>query len=489
MKPSKAKRSSVKNRKRKPKEGNFWLWVVPLSSFLMKIIISLQISGFDWFRAGAGDVSRGISILLDKNYQPSYAWYGADGENYLKALLGLINDGLFSNVSQLSYWPAGYPIILWPLIILFGANFFFILSFLQSLLFALASGFFVSQIYQTRLRNYSSWIAFAIAFNPTLSLSSLAIGYEIPVVSCLLLSSGLLLRYFRVDSKNLFSKEIYLSALSLSVATFMQPRLLLIAFIFLGFWAVAKFNIRKSLVILFVTFLIVMSAPISLVIRNSVAINLKTISTNLGNTMMIGAGPTATGGYISEYERINCPSANSATDEASADSAKVKCVLSWYAKNPGKAAKLFWNKARFFWSPWFGPEANGTMARNPWLKVHPFKSTASTPDGFAIIYGTFGKIVSSLWVFLSILFLCRGFLILYRAGGIERLFSLVSFSSILINMITSMLTIGDHRFRIPTMAFSLTLQVVGLISLLRGSEGRLSGESPEVPWPSLKQKS
>lgn len=42
-------------------------------------------------------------------------WLGAEGESYLKGVNGLILQGYFSDEDVLSYWPAGYPILIWIL--------------------------------------------------------------------------------------------------------------------------------------------------------------------------------------------------------------------------------------------------------------------------------------------------------------------------------------------------------------------------------------
>jgi hypothetical protein len=44
----------------------------------------------------------------------------------------------------------------------------------------------------------------------------------------------------------------------------------------------------------------------------------------------------------------------------------------------------------------------------------------------------------------------------------------------------SLLTIGDHRFRLPIMGMSIFLQAVGLKTLLKG------GKAPIVDGPSLR---
>ena len=56
-------------------------------------------------------------------------------------------------------------------------------------------------------------------------------------------------------------------------------------------------------------------------------------------------------------------------------------VLKWYLTNPIKTTSLFYHKSIYFWSPWYGPVANGTMARNPWLTINPLKDIATTQDG------------------------------------------------------------------------------------------------------------
>jgi hypothetical protein len=44
---------------------------------------------------------------------PNNAWIGADGENYIGGLDGLLSDGYYSENSLLSYWPAGYPLLMY----------------------------------------------------------------------------------------------------------------------------------------------------------------------------------------------------------------------------------------------------------------------------------------------------------------------------------------------------------------------------------------
>lgn len=211
--------------------------------------------------------------------------------------------------------------------------------------------------------------------------------------------------------------------------------------------------------------LVVSVGPLIMVHRNQIANDMSTISTNLGVTMSIGAGPESNGGYQKSIKAIECPDAESSNNPSESDRARVKCVLDWYLQNPVKSLQLFWNKAIFFWSPWYGPEANGTMARNPWKLNHPLNSIISSETGFRLVAGPIGTSISWLWIFAGLFLIGLGGKHLWDLGGIERALGVTSISVVMVNMLTSMVTIGDHRFRIPTMGLSLTLQVVGLFAL------------------------
>jgi len=108
------------------------------------------------------------------------------------------------------------------------------------------------------------------------------------------------------------------------------------------------------------------------------------------------------------------------------------------------------------------------MARNPWLKIHPLKNIAeSSKTGSNLVYGLFGKIISWLWLLGGLVLFGYGFRALWRLGGIERQLALLTATPVLLGMLTAAATIGDHRFRLPTLGLSLFLQVAGIMALLR----------------------
>jgi hypothetical protein len=207
-----------------------------------------------------------------------------------------------------------------------------------------------------------------------------------------------------------------------------------------------------------------MVAPAIMIFRNAVSIDKATISTNLGVTMSIGAGPETSGSYDRTGPEVPCEAKAPATTVT--DNQRVICVLKWYLTNPIDTARLSFNKAIYFWSPWSGPEAIGTMARNPWLKISPVQQVQKTAqDGQDLVRGPIGVAVSYLWIIGQVLFLGLGYRALRNLGENERFFAKVLITPVLVSWLLALGTIGDHRFRVPTMSMSLALQVVAFLAI------------------------
>jgi hypothetical protein len=181
--------------------------------------------------------------------------------------------------------------------------------------------------------------------------------------------------------------------------------------------------------------------------------------------MAIGAGDETNGSYVRQGPEVPCLPA--IPGAVVTDNDRVKCVLKWYLTNPVKTLKLALSKSRFFWSPWSGPFADGTMARNPWLKISPTQNISKSQSGAQLVLGPIGKIISWLWIIGQIAFLFYGFLTLRRGDQISKLIANVAISSVVISWLISIGTIGDHRFRVPTMCLSLLLQVAGMLHIKR----------------------
>ena len=427
----------------------FLYWAIAV--FVVKLIIIFNIQG------GNIEIS-GRPFFLDG------IWLGADGENYITGFDALSREGIFSEAGILNYWPAGYPLFILFLSFLGQSWVLTILAVAQSAIFSWATLTFATQVTRTRLRNFSYFVFLLILLNPTLSLSSLTVGYESLAASGFLISLALIIQDLIEKTENKFKWRLITVSAIFGFLTFIQPRLVLSGVLIVFLWLLVRKGFKLILVLLAGSLVITLFFPATLIFRNNQATGINTISNNLGNTMNLGAGDKATGSYNSKDKGVDC------NIENRTDNDLVKCVLKWYLKNPSKSLKLFYNKSIYFWSPWFGPEANGTMARNPWLKISPLRNITSTQEGVDLVYGGFGKLLSWIWLLSGIALLLNGFKFLWQQKSLERFIASLAMIAILTNWLISLISIGDHRFRIPIMGMSLFLQAIGIKALFKGKK-------------------
>jgi hypothetical protein len=243
----------------------------------------------------------------------------------------------------------------------------------------------------------------------------------------------------------------------------MQPRYLLAGLAIFFIWALSYASRKQGLTIAAIALVVTLLSPVALIARNAVAIDKTSISTNLGVTMAIGAGDETKGGYKRTGPEVPCSPTPPATTVT--DNRKVQCVIKWYLSNPVKTLKLAFYKSEFFWSPWSGLLANGTMARNPWLKISPTNNMLKTESGAELVTGPIGKVISWGWILGQVTLLFYGYLLLRRGDLISRLVVNSALSAVVISWLISIGTIGDHRFRIPTMGLSLMLQCAAIWNL------------------------
>jgi len=404
-----------------------------------------------------------IKFITMGNIQAG-GWYGADGENYTAGVEGLLKEGFYSKEPKLSYWPAGYPILLWPIAALAISKFFYIVSFLQSIFFAYSTYFFTNKLRISSLKYLAFWVSMLITFNPTLSLSSLAVGYEAPIASCFMMIAGIIWTNVSPTVDKKFWLNVAYVGGWFALATFMQPRFLLIAIIIAILWALKVVGTKNRIRIAALVIAIMLVAPAIMIVRNMEVIDKATISTNLGVTMRIGAGPETSGGYGRTGPEVPCEPKAPAT--TASDNEVVICVIKWYLTNPVDTARLSFNKALFFWSPWSGSEGEGTMARNPWLKISPAHQIAlSSQGGRDFVYGPIGVLVSWGWIIGQMIFLIAGYRALRKIGTDEKFLANVVLTPVVLSWLISIGTIGDHRFRIPTMSMSIFLQVIAFLAI------------------------
>ena len=445
---SKSKRAQMSPSRNTSRAFMYW----SIAVFIVKIAIIFRIQGINTGSTG-------------KMFYVDGAWLGADGENYLVGYNALLKEGIFSPEGLLNYWPAGYPLFILLLSLLGKSWVLTTLSIVQSLLFSYAAYLFASQLYKTRIQKFSYVILLFILLNPTLSLSSIVIGYESITASGLIIIMALIVKSFNEKNEKKFLRYLVVNSTISGLLVFLQPRLILSCILIIFIWIITWKGLKASALLMIFSLAITLIFPATLIYRNNKSVGLNSISTNLGITMNIGAGDKATGGYMQEGFGVPCELSGTSVEQ---DNQRVKCVLDWYTQNPTKAIKLFYNKSVYFWSPWFGPIANGTMARNPWLKISPLQSIASNPEGADLILGPFGKLVSWVWLIGGLALIIYGYLALWRQNSLERFLGNLAIIAIGTNWLVSLISIGDHRFRIPIMGISLFLQAIGLKSLFGG---------------------
>ena len=286
-----------------------------------------------------------VKLIIISNVQGG-AWLGADGENYLKGFDALIRDGIYSKESILNYWPAGYPIFILFLSIISKSFVLTTLSVVQSAIYSFAAYFFAAQLAKTRLKKFAHLAFFMILFNPTLSLNSIAVGYESIAASGYLIATGLIIKDFvEKDDKKLLP-YIAISSAIFGFLTFIQPRLIVSGILIILLWVLIRKPWKSASLLIAGSLAITLFFPATLIFRNHKSTGQNSISTNLGVTMNIGAGDTAKGGYANEGVGVDCIRSGTPAQQ---DNQLVRCVIDLYLSNPGKALKLFYNKSIYFW--------------------------------------------------------------------------------------------------------------------------------------------
>jgi hypothetical protein len=285
----------------------------------------------------------------------------------------------------------------------------------------------------------------------------MVIGYESIVASLILITSTIVLRLNKNTEKKYISVILF-STLS-GVMSFVQPRYLATSLILILVIFFREFKRKDFVNLTSIALIILILSPLSLGLRNKNAVDKFFVSNNLGITMNVGAGFESTGGYTNKATGVKCdPTPKS-------DIQLVTCVVRWYMTNPSEIARLSFNKTLYFFSPWSGPLANGTMARNPWQKINPVMQISKTPGGSQTIYGSFGKAVSWVWFVGQLALMVWGGLWLWRQGAELKKLSIVAGITIATSWLISLGTIGDHRFRLPVMGLMILLQVAGIRGL------------------------
>ena len=410
-----------------------------------------------------------FKLILIPNIQQSLigmhagAWLGADGETYVAASEAITREGLFSKSDLLVYFAPGYSFFLSILHLLSGKLLFPLTSLVQTLLYSYSVFFFGQQLLKTKFNKIVFPFGIILLLNPTLSLSSLVIGYESLVASLFLLAIGLLISDLHSKDSKLSHPSLIISAVLLGLTVWLSPRMLVPGFLLLLIWLYVKNRFKRNLLPSLVVLMVFFSFQGSIIMRNEIATNNFISQSSLGTLAMMGAGPNATGKYTDQYTGIACDVEG--LDSAPSSNKKLKCALKWYVDNPGQGLSLLWKKSYYLWSPWFGPLYGGTMARNPYLNFHPVKASITTQSQLDFVMGLPGQLVSWIWILGSWFLLILGFRASSKLGGLEKIIGIILLIIILSSWLTVLIVQGDNRYRLPFMPFSLFLQLCGYKAL------------------------
>ena len=99
-------------------------------------------------------------------------------------------------------------------------------------------------------------------------------------------------------------------------------------------------------------------------------------------------------------------------------------------------------------------------------RLSPIQEIATNSEsGQKLVAGPIGTTISYLWLLGQVVLLFIGYRSLRRLGADEKFFANVVMIPTVLSWLISIGTIGDHRFRLPTMSMSLFLQVVAILAI------------------------
>jgi hypothetical protein len=384
---------------------------------------------------------------------------GADGENYLSQVESLEKDGVFSK--DLLYWPAGYAVSIWVFKLLTFGSTLVGLSILQSFIWSLSVYALTNSLKSTNFKKYTTFLAYLLLLNPTLSLSSIAVGYESVAASISILSLSLCIYAYQSESRRKKFQLFASAALLMGYASVLQPRLIPGYLLCLAAFTWQKKLLTKEAGSLVLVVLMCFAVfPTTLIAKNLVSNNQPVMSTNLGINMLMGAGDNSTGAYNTKPTGITCSAVGG--NESATDREKVKCALGWHLDNPIQSINLAFKKSTHFWSTWWGPVSTGTSGRNPYLDFHPIKSLIQTREDLVLVAGPVGVAFSWIIILLGWLLLVLGTGKFLHGKPIEQRIGFGSIAIVLGSWVASVAVFGDNRFRIPIMGLSILIQLNGL---------------------------
>ena len=395
-------------------------------------------------------------ILVARSNQST--WLGADGESFI-ANAGIISkEGFFSSNASLMYFAGGYSFLLFLLNIFGTTALPYLVILIQTASYSFAVWVLTRQLLKLPISAIAIPFAYISLLNPTLSLSSLQIGYESPVATIFIAVVALLLIDLSQESVKKLKWPFLLGSGLLGFTAFLQPKFILSGLAVLIIWTIARKPSKATALVMALSILSFAVLPASLSIRSQVAVGSWIPASSLGNVAAFGAGPNATG-HGSTDTGLVCDTTGLSPESAS--NAKFKCAVKWYLTNPMPAAELIASKSVMFWSPWAGPLAEGSQGRNLYNRFHPVLEMVQSQEGYDFVAGPFGRFLAWTWLLGGLFVLFLGFYSLWKVNRVTRYLGSSAMTIVLTSWLIAAGTQGDHRYRVPIMGMSLLLQISG----------------------------
>jgi hypothetical protein len=401
-------------------------------------------------------------ILVARSNQST--WLGADGESFINNAGIISNEGFFSSNGSLMYFAGGYSFLLFLFNIFGTAALPYVTILFQTVSYSFAVWVLARQLLKLPVSAIAIPFAYISLLNPTLSLSSLQIGYESPVAAIYIAVVALLLRDLSQESLKKLKWPFLLGSGLLGFAAFLQPKFILSSLAVLIIWVIARKPSKATALVIALSILSFTVLPASLSIRSQIAVGSWIPASSLGTVAAFGAGPNATG-HGSTDTGLICDTTGLSPESAS--NAKFKCAVKWYLTNPIPAVELIASKSIMFWSPWAGPLAEGSQGRNLYTRFHPVLEMSQSQEGYNFIAGPFGRFLAWAWLLGGLFVLFLGFYSLWKANRVTRALGSSAMAIVLASWLIAAGTQGDHRYRVPIMGMSLLLQISGWNFILK----------------------
>lgn len=358
---------------------------------------------------------------------------GPDSMTYWDAAETIRAHGIFyDQIPGIPYWPLGYPAV----VALFGTTGTVIL---QAALVGV-TGWLIYLVARP-LGEGSGFVAgVLVTLNPALSAASARLMYE-PLLAFLLVAA--------IVTRD----RPYVATSFIGLASVIQPKCLLVGVAFLIWLA---WQHRKGLLLAIATLL---ALPAALLVLNLVNYGAVGLSANLGATMVIGFNDHADGTYNS-LGPTTVKDCDLSGESFARDKALVKCSIGWALSHPTRLPKLEAMKAVAFFSPYVGP----TTARSTWYSELDWRNVYPAWITEDETFKSVDEVASNIWIVLLVGLLVAGAVMAYRESPSFAVLLLVPVVAFLLVHLT---TIGDARFRLPVIPFTIIFQAVALVRVSR----------------------